>query len=239
MDWVKLVYAPLAARALRRTLVGRVRDRTASTRGRFTRAEATSLLHAAWRRYDAAVPELPLQPTLGSTMNVRLACFTFSFFQELLAAGVERAYAIELVADATWAVYRLWARIASTAARLTPGKSAALAFAVQGKEHGSLSLRFPFNAPGYAIEEVPAAPGVAFDVVRCPVAAYFREQGAADLCLASWCDLDYPLAELTHQELTRSKTLVQGDKHCDFRVTPEEPRSHAGPARSHLPIYTG
>jgi ubiquinone biosynthesis protein len=79
-------------------------------------------------------------------------------------------------------------------------------------------LRFPFNAPGYLIENVAAQKGTAFDVVRCPIADYFRGQGAADLCSASWCNLDYALAELTHEKLVRTKTLAHGDDRCDFRL---------------------
>ena len=82
-----------------------------------------------------------------------------------------------------------------------------------------MSLRFPFNAPGYLIEPLAVAHGTAFDVVQCPVASYFREHGAADLCVAAWCNLDYALGEMTHQKLVRTKTLVQGADRCDFRVT--------------------
>src|SRR5471030_3166515 len=99
MDIVKLVYRPFAARAARRALVGRMRARLLPDAGRFTGSDIVRLLDAAWRRYDEAAGDLPAQPTRGSTMNVRLACFTFSFFNELLAAGTERQYAIELVAD--------------------------------------------------------------------------------------------------------------------------------------------
>jgi hypothetical protein len=81
-----------------------------------------------------------------------------------------------------------------------------------------MSLRFPFNAPGYLIEPVAAQNGTAFDVVRCPIADYFRKQGAVDLCSASWCNLDYALAELTHDKLVRTKTLVRGDDRCDFEL---------------------
>jgi ubiquinone biosynthesis protein len=199
-------------------LVGRVRDRASAERGRFRREDATRLLAGAWARYAAESPALAPQPTLGSTMNVRLACFTFSFFEELLVAGVERAYAIELVADATWAVYAVWARVAAIVARVTRRAPEALAFAVRDRRTGALSLRFPFNAPGYRIREVPAREGASFDVVQCPVATYFRSHGAADLCAASWCDLDYPLSELTGQTLVRTETLVRGGDRCDFRV---------------------
>jgi hypothetical protein len=70
---------------------------------------------------------------------------------------------------------------------LTPGKTTSLAFAVggHGDLQGEVSLRFPFNAPGYLIEAVAADSGIAFDVVRCPIANYFSGQGAVDLCSAS------------------------------------------------------
>jgi ubiquinone biosynthesis protein len=161
-------------------------------------------------------------------MNVRLACFTMSFFDALLAIDTEREYAIELVADAAWKVYRLWSIIALGLARLTPGKTTALAFAVSkhGDCQGDVSLRFPFNAPGYLIEPLPTDSGTAFDVVRCPIADYFRGQGAIDLCTASWCDLDYALAELTDEKLVRTKTLVRGNDRCDFRLDYKRPTSN-------------
>ncbi len=224
MDTVKLIYESLTKRAARRALVGRVRTRVSPDKGRFVRADVTRLLDAAWQRYDDAVGSLPAQPTAGSTMNVRLACFTFSFFEELLAAGTERQYAIELVADATWQVYQVWIRLTSAAGHLAHGKSTALAFAAKtdGDAEGRVHLRFPFNAPGYRIETVASERGTAFDVVHCPVATYFRKHDAADLCVASWCNLDFALSEVTHQKLVRTKTLVEGADHCDFRILPAD-----------------
>ena len=221
MDWVRLIYRPLAARAARRALVGRIRSRQAPERGRFTRADVDSFLEMAWGLYRQGASSLPPQPTIGSTMNVHLACFTMSLFNVLLAKGVERSYAIEIIADAAWWVYRLWARIALGIAHLSPRTKRALGFATvaNGGQGGAISLRFPFNAPGYLIEPVAAERGLAFDVVQCPVASYFREQGAADLCVASWCNLDYALAELTHEKLVRTKTLVSGQDRCDFRLS--------------------
>jgi hypothetical protein len=221
MDIVRFVYRPFTTRAARRALVGRSRVRQTPEAGRFTRADVDSLLRTAWTFYAERVGSLPSQPTIGSGMNIRLACFTLSFFDALLAVGTDRDYAIEIVADATWNVYQVWARVALAAARVTRGKTTSLGFAISGKRngHGSVSLRFPFNAPGYLIEPVAVSSGTAFDVVRCPAATYFRGQGAVDLCTASWCNLDYPLSEMTHQTLVRTKTLVTGHDRCDFRIT--------------------
>jgi hypothetical protein len=107
MDNVKFDYRPLAARAARQALVGRNRAQRSPDRGRFTRADADTLLKTAWRDYAERVVKLPPEPTVGSGMNVKLACFTMSFFNALLGIGTERTYAIELVADAAWRVYRL------------------------------------------------------------------------------------------------------------------------------------
>lgn len=223
MDLVRLIFRPWTQRIARRVLVGRSRVHGAPTRGRFTRDDIDGLLVTAWKSYGERAPALPREPTAGSTMNVRLACFTLAFLDALLAKGVERGYAIELVADAAWGIYSVWGRVASRA-RLRPAKGSALGFATIGK-HGdpdAVSLRFPFNAPGYVIKAVRSARGIAFDVVKCPVARYFRAHGAADLCVAAWCNLDYPLGEFTHQKLVRTLTLVQGDDHCDFRVFPAD-----------------
>jgi hypothetical protein len=105
MDYVQFVYRPLAARAARQVLVGRNRARKSPELGRFTRADVDGLLKAAWIRYAEAVVKVPPEPTIGSRMNVRLACFTMAFFNALLGSGTDRGYAIELVSDATWNVY--------------------------------------------------------------------------------------------------------------------------------------
>jgi hypothetical protein len=219
MDYVKFIYRPLASRAARHVLVGRSRGPQSPDRGRFIRQDVDGLLRQAWVDYAKRAKRLPPEPTIGSRMNVRLACFTMSFFDALLTVGTDREYAISLVADVTWRVYRLWSAIALGLARLRPGKTTSLAFAVRkGGARPTLSLSFPFNAPGYLIEAVSADKGTAFDVVRCPIANYFRKEGAVDLCTASWCNLDYALAELTHEKLVRTKTLVRGDDRCDFRL---------------------
>jgi hypothetical protein len=233
MDLVQLFYRPWTRRVARRVLVGRLRVRGAPQRGRFTREDIDGFLTAAWRSYADSVPRLKEQPTAGSTMNVRLACFTLAFLDALLAKGIGREYAIELVADAAWGIYAAWGRFAAAAARLRPGTGSALGFATatKGGRTDGVSLSFPFNAPGYRIRAVPVEKGTGFDVIHCPVAGYFREHGAADLCVAAWCNLDYALGEMTHQKLVRRLTLVEGKDHCDFRIQAVDPSdTHAAPS---------
>lgn len=120
MTTTKLVFKPITRHAARRTLIGRNRSRHEPQRGRFTRADIDRLIAQAWAAYDREAASLPPQPTLGSRLNLRLACLTVGLFRALLDAGTERAYAVDLVSDTTWSVYRYWGLPAKLRARLHP-----------------------------------------------------------------------------------------------------------------------
>jgi hypothetical protein len=140
MDWTMFAYRPLAAHAARRVLIGRLRARRCHEMGRFSRADVDEFLKGAWARYLRRRPDLPPEPTLGSGMNVRLACFPMAFFDELLAGWVERDYAIEIVAGTTWRVYQLWAKIAPAIARVSPWRRTVLGFARVDNDRGARSI---------------------------------------------------------------------------------------------------
>lgn len=210
--WVHLLFRPTVRWAAHQVLPGRNRSRRQPERGRFTHADVDSILVETWHRYVELAPAAPEEPTLGSRMNVHLAVLSLACFQTLRAHGAEQPYAIELFADMAWAIYAQWGRIPDSVARLlaqTPLQRLRLDVAA--------FLRFPFNPPGYAIERLADGEGVAFNVRRCPIAEYFQAHGAADLCVASWCNLDYALAEMWGGHLERSGTLANGDAFCDFR----------------------
>jgi hypothetical protein len=44
-----------------------------------------------------------------------------------------------------------------------------------------------------------------------------RANDAADLCIGTWCNLDFPLAEMWGGRLERRGTLAAGAPVCDFR----------------------
>jgi len=61
-------------------------------------------------------------------------------------------------------------------------------------------------------------PGVAaFNCLKCPVAEYFRSHHLSELCVNTWCKLDYPLARQWGAELERTGTIAGGAPVCDFR----------------------
>ncbi|MBL6748913.1 MAG: L-2-amino-thiazoline-4-carboxylic acid hydrolase [Nevskia sp.] len=54
-------------------------------------------------------------------------------------------------------------------------------------------------------------------MLHCPIADYFESQGASDLCVGTWCNLDFALAEMWGGRLERHETLSAGCARCDFR----------------------
>ena len=210
---LKSIVRPLLRWATRRALVGRSRSTFSPEKGRFTRADVDRIIRQLWRSYDELVPGIPWEPTLGARLNLRLACATVAAHRALVEAGVEKEEAVRLIADVAWEVCGKGAALPGLVAR---------AFARDPVRRlritTDLVRRFPFNPPGYVIEDVAAADGaVAFDVRRCPVADYFRSHDLGQLCVGTWCSQDYPFAEIWGGRLERSRTLAAGDDHCDFR----------------------
>lgn len=212
MNAVALMISPVVRWAALRTMVGRNRLRDRPDQGRFTRTDVRRIHGEAWRLFGELGSGLPLEPTRGGRMNVSLACVTLAYLQALLAAGVERAYAIELIADAAWKIYEQWGRVPRVLARfVTRDPVGRMRWRV-----GSF-LRFPFNPPAYDFERLPTPDGLTVTMHRCPVADYLRAHSAADLCVGSWCNMDYALAEMWGGQLERRGTLAGGEPQCDFR----------------------
>lgn len=211
----KLFCRPIMKWAGSRSLVGRNRSRKEPDKGRFGHEDVRRLLEQAWRQFDQYAPSLPRERTMGGRMNMTLACVSISFFRSLLAAGTEREYAIELFADLAWKVYEKWGVLPRLLARLvTRDPVKRLRICV------NLFLLFPFNAPSYIFDRLPSADRISIDMRRCPVAEYFRRNQAADLCVGSWCNLDYALVEMWGGRLERAWTLAAGDNRCSFRFLP-------------------
>jgi len=82
-----------------------------------------------------------------------------------------------------------------------------------------LFLTFPFSGPDYQWHDTKGEAGVVgFDMVRCPVADYFRAEGRADLCVQTWCNHDFALAkQWGGATLERTTTIAGGSDRYDFR----------------------
>lgn len=211
---VRMLGGPVLAVLVRRVLVGR-QIGGVSGRHTLTRADVGTILRRLWVHFDNLAPGIPWEPTFGARMNVALAATTVAARRAFREAGIPDPDVGDLIKEIAWRVYRIWALLPGAIARLVtrhPMKRLRVAT--------GLFRRFPFNPPGYRMEDVPAAGAVAFDVYRCPVAEYFRAQGLGELCVGTWCALDEPLAAMWGSALERQGTLAAGAARCDFRWVP-------------------
>lgn len=180
---------------------------------RFAEDRAREILDAAFLRYESEAPSLAREQNLGGRVMVHCAALTAAVYRVLIDEGLSEVEARALTAKVTEAIYRKMAEVPWLAARLS-----ARSPLVRLRRATNAFRRFPFGSPSYRMEDVPSDEHtVAFDVKRCPVAEYFQTQGLAELCVESFCNLDFALATKWGARLERTSTLASGAEHCDFR----------------------
>ncbi len=126
--------------------------------------------------------------------------------------GTERANA--LVRKAIWPIYRRYGE--------TWWEQGA------GSFDQVLSTSFQRFASGDALEyQVVERTKDTFDVdvTGCRYAKFYQELGEAELGFLLTCSADFALAEgFTGVELSRTRTIMQGADHCDFRFKRKPPQ---------------
>ena len=177
-------------------------------------ADGAAILDQIWTDAAERWATLASQATLGATITVRLAAVTAAAYETLVVHHTPAEHATQTVYDIAWAVYQ---------------KMGAAAWAASGalSSDGTERLRlatvafrtFPFSTPSYEWKSLPSPAGVvSFDCLRCPVAEYFEAQNLSELCVRTWCALDFPLAEkVWDAQLVRSGSIAGGAACCDFR----------------------
>jgi ubiquinone biosynthesis protein len=177
-------------------------------------ADHTAILDQIWTGAAERWATLSRQSTLGAAITVRLAAVTAAAYETLAARHTPAEDATQIVYDIAWAIYQRMGRAAWIASGAlstdTPERLrlATIAFRI-----------FPFSAPSYEWQPVPSPTGVvSFDCLRCPVAEYFKEQDLSELCVRTWCALDFPLAaNVWNARLERAGSIAGGASRCDFR----------------------
>jgi hypothetical protein len=229
---VKLAVRPLAKWATKRALLGRYLDRNDPTRGRVTHDQLDRVLRRTWQAYDALAPgaQVSRLKTRGNRQNVLLGVFSLAIFRALLAEGIDKPYATELVTDLAWKIYEKWVVLPRLAARCTHRDPQQQMNMMLG-----MFLRFPFSRPGYDWQTRPEAGAFALDIYRCPVRDYLRSQGEEDFMLNSWCTLDFALAQVMTRggHYQRPHTLTAGDRLCDMTWFAKPGVASRRPRRDH------
>lgn len=175
--------------------------------------EVDDILENTWTSYANLTPSVPSQETIGARFMVHLSALTLALYETLLSAGQSTEGATTLIYDIGWLVYTKMAEVPwATAGAFSNDGYEKLRFAT------TAFRTFPFDSPSYIWKDINTVPGVvAFNCLKCPVAEYFRSQNKSELCVNTWCKLDYPLARQWGSELKRTGTIASGATECDFR----------------------
>lgn len=181
----------------------------------FNNNEEQDILHGYWQRYLQLKSEVPKMPTMGGSLMLHLSAMSTGFYQELTTRGKDEETTTQLFYDIAWKIYQKMGRFSWGLAGF-------------GNRNGydrllkatKLFRAFPFNSPSYQWKDVKAEKDVVgFDCLKCPVAEYFETKGLSKFCVATWCALDYPLAEMWNAKLERTGSIAGGEEKCDFRWT--------------------
>ncbi|MDQ6644731.1 MAG: AarF/UbiB family protein, partial [Chloroflexota bacterium] len=156
----------------------------------YSAEEVDNILESSWAGYAELAPSVPHQETVGARIMVHLSALTLSMYEALMQAGQSSEGATALIYDVGWQVYTKMGEVPW-------GIAGALGH--DGYEKLRFSTKafrtFPFDSPSYLWKDIDAEPGVvAFNCLKCPVAEYFASHSKSELCVNTWCKLDYPLA---------------------------------------------
>ena len=182
---------------------------------RLGRADGRCVLDRTWELYPARLAEVDDTARLGfgPALVMRLSACTVALHAAMTEVGTPHSTALEIAGELAWSVYRKMGRIPwllSGIVSRDPRRR--LDVATQ------IFRRFPFGPSGYVWKSKPASDGiVAFDCLRCPVAEHFSKVELADLCVRTFCDLDFPLAADWSATLVRNGSIAAGAPICDFR----------------------
>lgn len=178
------------------------------------RDDLKKLTEASERAYPQLEPKLPLERTVGAREMVHLSALTVAFYRAAREHGLDRTEAIRRTAASNWVIYRGMTDAIWKPTRLLSKNPLARV------RHAMWALMnvYPYRKPGYDMAFVDAGEDtVGFDVRRCPAAEFFASHGLSDLCKATFCDLDYPMADRWGVELDRQLAISTGADHCNFR----------------------
>jgi len=182
----------------------------------FSKKDLDLILKQSWDKYFRSVGELDKQANLGNWMVMNFAHLTLGAFQALLEQGLKEQDAINQIYKLTWEITSIWTKRAK-------GISGAI-FREPMRELSyfvDLAMKTFFSPPAYRFDTGEVNSGFFLDVKRCPVAELMTANDASDLCIQTWCGVDFGLVKIIGGSLQREGTLAMGREKCDFVFLPE------------------
>ena len=156
---------------------------------------------------------VPNRPRHGVSINHMIRYFEWNttLYRALQEHGMSQPEAIALVEMIMSDVYQPVPATFFNLSRLRSADHATRVKWILGMTTGH------FLAAPFCYRHLASKTGVDFDVLSCPFADYFKEQGVPELTEPAAGNLDYCMAREWGVELVRTQTIADGAEHCDFR----------------------
>lgn len=149
--------------------------------------------------------------SLGVNLILRYMEWDVALYRTLQEHRLSKEQAGWLVEEIGWSIFSPIVAATYAASRL---RSADLNTRVRWINE--VMFRVMFTRP-FKRHDRPSPDGMAFDIVVCPLANYFREKGVSELTRHAACSLDYRMAQLWGVKLIRAGTMAEGAARCDFQ----------------------
>ena len=149
--------------------------------------------------------------SFGTNLVLRYMEWDSALYRAARRNGVPAIEAARLIEEINW---KAFGPMTATLFRFSRVRSPHLRERV--KWILDLMFRVLFTHP-FRRNTFPLTNEVAFDVVTCPLATYFKDQGVPELTSSAACSLDYRMAAVWGVTLWRTQTIANGDQLCDFR----------------------
>lgn len=174
------------------------------------------ILASSWNEYFRLISELDKQVNPGNWLVMNFAYLTLAAYQVFIKRGMNEQEAIQLIYQLTWHITSTWALRAKRVSKsIFNAPMRELGFFVD------LVMKTFFSPPAYRFDTGKTGKGFFLDVKRCPVAEMMAANNASELCIQTWCGVDFGLVEIIGGSLQREGTLAMGREKCDFIFLPQ------------------
>lgn len=153
---------------------------------------------------------------------MQLAFLSLAAHRALTRFGLDDDTANQMIYQLSWHITSTWTKRAQRfSGLLFKSQKNQLKFFVKAV------MKMLFSPPGYQFQSGEMDKGFFLDVHRCPVADLMTARGKSDLCVDTWCSVDFGLVEIFGGHLQRTGTIAMGKDKCDFQfLDDKETRKH-------------
>ncbi|MEJ2758110.1 MAG: L-2-amino-thiazoline-4-carboxylic acid hydrolase [Anaerolineales bacterium] len=177
-----------------------------------TPAKVKKLLKSTWERYFENVEQIPQQFSVGNWLMMQLAFLSLAAHRTLEQFGFDDRTSNQMIYQLSWHITSSWTKRAQRFSRfLFTNQKTQLRYFV------GLIMKVLFNPPGYQFQTGDMENGFFLDVRRCPVAELMKTHGKSELCVDTWCSVDFGLVKIFDGILHRTGTIAMGKEKCDFQ----------------------